>query len=370
MRGVPTPPAIDITDLPVERVPLAALRPDPKNARRHGQQNLDAIRKSLEAFGQRRPLVTDKTGRTVIAGNGTLEVMGELGWETAWITRFPGTAAQARAFAVADNRTAELAEWDFSILMVRNEIVWDKGSGIGMRSAAEHSIPTATERCLLLMRGTQFLGNQNKDDYWEGYEPLRAWLNTETGRLGWTAKDLNALTSTQMAGHWLSKSQFSPIPQRHYETLQEAAGGKAFTLSYDELFGQLFPDIKGGGNQHRRNISAKLREVRTHFDNTHDAMTDVWRYPRVTGEERYGHATPKPVAMVERAVLTSSREGDVIAAPFSGTGPEFIAAHRTGRVCVGMELSREYADLICRRWQQHTGIVPVLEATGAEHDFL
>lgn len=254
-------------------------------------------------------------------------------------------------------------------LLVRNEIVWDKGSGIGMRSAGEHSYPTATERCLFLMRGQQFLGNQNKDDFWEGYEPLRAWLCAERDKAGWTNRDINQLTGTQMAGHWFTRSQFSPIPTNHYKTLQGAAAGRAFTAQYEELFAQVFPEVKGGGNAHRRDLSAKLRESRTYFDNTHDAMTDVWSFPRVVGEERHGHATPKPVAMVERAMKSSSQSGDVIGAPFGGSGPDFIAADHLGRTCVGIELEPSWVDVICRRYQEHTGTLPVLEATGEAHDF-
>jgi hypothetical protein len=254
-------------------------------------------------------------------------------------------------------------------LMVRNEIVWDKGSTPGMRSALEHSYPTATERCLFLMRGEQFLSSQNKEDFWEGYEPLRAWLEAERNKVGWTNRDVNKLTATQMAGHWFTQSQFAPISARHYKTLQDAAAGRAFAKGYDDLFSEMFPGTRGGGNAHRRELGAQLRDSRTHFDNAHDVMRDVWEFARVTGEERFGHATPKPVAMVERVFKSSSRPGDVIGVPFGGSGPDFIAAHRTGRIAVGCELDPGYCDVIARRYQEHTGTLPVLASTGEEHDF-
>lgn len=254
-------------------------------------------------------------------------------------------------------------------LIVRNEIVWNKGSTPGMRSALEHSYPTATERCLFLMRGEQFLGNQNKEDFWEGYEPLRAWLCAERDKIGWVNRDVNSLTGSQMAGHWFSRSQFAPISKKHYQVLQAAAVGRAFTKDYDDLFAEMFPDVRAGGNAHRRDLAAQMREQRSRFDNSHDAMTDVWEFPRVVGEERYGHATPKPVAMVERAIKSSSDPGDLIAAPFGGTGPEIIAAHRLDRRCVAAELEPVYADVICRRFQEFTGIKPILQATGEPVDF-
>lgn len=104
-------------DLRVEVVTVASLQLDPANARRHSPRNVDAIVASLQAFGQRRPLVVH--GNVVVAGNGTLEAVKQLGWKQVAVTRCPDdwTPAQARAFAVADNRTAELAEWDGPVLL-------------------------------------------------------------------------------------------------------------------------------------------------------------------------------------------------------------------------------------------------------------
>lgn len=101
------------TKLEVVQAKLTDLTLDPGNARKHGRQNLDAIKSSLATFGQRRPLVV-MADMTVIAGNGTLTAMRELGWTECAITITPAdwTAEQAKAYALADNRTAELAEWD------------------------------------------------------------------------------------------------------------------------------------------------------------------------------------------------------------------------------------------------------------------
>ena len=107
-----------MTDAPlkIQTVKVESLTPDPSNARQHSQKNLDAIAGSLRRFGQRRPLVVH--GDVVIAGNGTLEAAKSLGWTHVSITRTPveWSYEEARAFALADNRTAELAEWDSAIL--------------------------------------------------------------------------------------------------------------------------------------------------------------------------------------------------------------------------------------------------------------
>lgn len=99
--------------LEVTQVQISDLILDPDNARKHNRKNLDAIKNSLTTFGQRRPLVV-MTDMVVIAGNGTLVAMRELGWKQCSVTITPEewTQEQAKAYALADNRTAELAEWD------------------------------------------------------------------------------------------------------------------------------------------------------------------------------------------------------------------------------------------------------------------
>ena len=104
------------TPTTIETVPIGSLEPDPDNARIHGHDNLAAIRASLERFGQARPLLTTRDGM-VIAGNGTLEAMRSLGWQAVQILRLPwDDRERCRAYAIADNRTAELAAWDNDLL--------------------------------------------------------------------------------------------------------------------------------------------------------------------------------------------------------------------------------------------------------------
>ena len=244
---------------------------------------------------------------------------------------------------------------DQSDVMFRNEIVWDKESAFGMSSHLQHSFPTGTERCLFFMLGQQFLGNQNTEDYWEGYEPFRLWLVAERDRAGWSNPDVNRVTGTWMAGHWFTKSQFQIINRETYEVLQNAANGAAFTTAYDDLFAEFFPELRSDGNAYKRELSAALREGRTTFNNEHDLMTDVWRLGRVHGDDRHGHATPKPVEAMTRVVKSSTNPGDVIGVPFGGTAPEIVAAEQLDRRCVIAEIDPGYCDVIVARWEKLTG---------------
>lgn len=95
-------------------VELQKLTPDPKNARKHDERNLDAIRESLAEHGQRKPLVAQQAGKKLIvrAGNGTLEAAKRLGWTHLAVVVVEEDDRAASRYALRDNRSAELAAWD------------------------------------------------------------------------------------------------------------------------------------------------------------------------------------------------------------------------------------------------------------------
>ena len=98
-------------------VPVTSLHEDPQNARSHDERNVKAIAASYRRFGQQKPIVVDAHGK-VIAGNGQLRAAIALGWTHLAAVQVTMKAAEQIAFAIADNRTAELADWDGDNLRV------------------------------------------------------------------------------------------------------------------------------------------------------------------------------------------------------------------------------------------------------------
>jgi DNA modification methylase len=100
--------------------------------------------------------------------------------------------------------------------------------------------------------------------------------------------------------------------------------------------------------------------------------TNVWRYPivktlpRTSKGRKLSKLQPaiKPVELLADAILDCTAPGDAVLDPFSGGGTTFIGAERTGRVCYGIDLETEYADMAVRRWQRLTGLTAVHGATG------
>lgn len=92
-------------------VPIASLQLDPANNRLHSAPNLEAIMASLQRFGQQKPVVITQTG-LVLAGNGTLEAARALGWSHLACVQTELLGPDQRAYAIADNRTTDLSEFD------------------------------------------------------------------------------------------------------------------------------------------------------------------------------------------------------------------------------------------------------------------
>jgi DNA modification methylase len=494
--------------------PITELTLLPGNPRRG---DIEAVKRSLEAFGQRKPIVVRRSDNVVIAGNHTLQAAQALGWDEIAVVWVDDDEVTSKAFALADNRTAELGDYDEEALAdlindvgslnpgllessgwddksvqelldrveqielpadvdevpedvaavsklgdvwllgdhrvmcgdstdaknvaklmngktaqllhadppygmgkendgvlndnlyaskldefqmawwktcrkflddnasayiwgnpedlwrlwyvgglkdserltFRNEIFWEQVTGVswgkdGMGNLRSYA--TMGERCLFFMFGEQGFNN-NSDNYWEGWENVRLYLETEMEKCG-GRKNWKAALGNQMGSHYFTKSQWCFPTQEAYEKLQEFARGDAFKQDYDAL------------KQDYDALKQEFYSTRSHFDSSHDKMSDLWSFPRVTGEDRFGHPTPKPVEMMCRVFKSSAPKDSITLEPFGGSGSTLIAAQETNRTAYLMELDPKYVDVICARFQKMTGVLPVLESSGKVHDFL
>ena len=236
-------------------------------------------------------------------------------------------------------------------LELRNEIVWDKMTIAGMASALMTQYPVSSERALFFQLGEQFLGNVNAEDFPESWEPLRGYMESQAKAAGIGPQDVKRICGVGMYSHWFTRSQFNLIAKERYAELAAACPG-SFTRPWAELKAEW----------------DKVQGARSYFDNAHDVMRDVWQFSAVRGAERHGHATPKPVAMMERVMRSSLPEGGLCLEPFGGSGSTLMGAERTGRRCYTMELQPRYVDVIVRRWQDYTGQDATLAGDGRTFD--
>ena len=173
-------------------------------------------------------------------------------------------------------------------------------------------------------------------------------MTNELTKSGLTTSKLNKICGyTSIASHWtLNKdgTQKQPrlIQQEDYTKLQEYCQNNnidAFKQDYDELKQDFYKN-------------------RSYFNNTHDNMNNVWHFKRTSNTEKEltgGHATPKPIALCSRAILSSSREGENVLDVFGGSGSTLIACEQLNRQCYMMELDPYYCQVIINRWEEYTG---------------
>jgi site-specific DNA-methyltransferase (adenine-specific) len=388
-------PAVD-RGLEVERVEVSTLLNDPANVRKHNERNLDSIKASLARFGQQKPIVVGRDG-VVIAGNGTLAAARSLGWSMIDIVRSHLTGAEATAYAIADNRTAELAEWDeeslaqqLAALQIEDEELlaatgFDEKELEAMSGPAEveeDEVPeppvdpitkpgdlwvlgehrllcgdsTKAEDVERLMAGTKADLCLTDPPYGVSYiGKTKDALKVENDSLG--EEDLKALVvaafdnaekNCRSGSYWYATVPPGPLHilfaddwKRRGILRQIMVWAKdSMVLGHSEYHYQHEPILFGWipGDRHR---------------NTDRTRTTLWKYERPKANRE--HPTMKPIALWAQAVNDGSLQGEIVYDPFLGSGTTLIAAEQLGRKCYGMEISPAYCDVIVKRWETLTG---------------
>jgi len=101
--------------LSIEYVPVGELKPFAGNPRKHPDEAVSKIAKSIEHFGWTNPVLVDKNGR-VLAGHARLKAAEKAGVDKVPVIRLPLAGKDAELYVIADNKTQELTEWDWSKL--------------------------------------------------------------------------------------------------------------------------------------------------------------------------------------------------------------------------------------------------------------
>lgn len=104
-------------ELRIEYLPVDALKPYERNARKHAEADVEAIMRSIEEFGFDDPIGIWGEENIIVEGHGRLEAAKQLAMETVPVIRLDHlTDEQRRAYALTHNKSAELSSWDFGVL--------------------------------------------------------------------------------------------------------------------------------------------------------------------------------------------------------------------------------------------------------------
>jgi DNA modification methylase len=390
--------------LKVDSVAISSLSFDPANARKHAAKNLDAIKGSLARFGQQKPIVVGKNG-VVIAGNGTLEAARSLGWERINVVRTELEGPDATAFAIADNRTGELAEWDAGVLgetlkalqgidFDLSAIGFDDDDLAKMLATEEPSegltdpdeVPEEVEtRCkpgdLWILGKHRLLCGDSTN-----IQHIERVTGGAQGDLLFTdplyGVDYEGVNNDHLKAEALSdfvRTVLSNVdtvlkPGACYYIFHPDVHAFEFIKAVREVgWVQARPStlqwvknslVLGRGDYHSRSepILYGWKSGSAHHALTDRSQDNLWEFPKPKAAE--GHPTMKPVALVARAVRNSSCPGALVIEPFGGGGSTLIACEETGRRCAAIELDPKYCDVILARWEKFTGKTATLAAKG------
>ena len=387
--------------LKLERRKIAELKSDPANARKHSSRNLKAIRDSLDVFEQQKPIVVDSRG-VVIAGNGTLEAARELGWEEIAVVVTDLDPSHAQAFGIADNRTAELAEWDTDVL---GQLLEGMDSDLAdILSIDDLELPDSLDG------GGQGEGLTDPDEVPEPPEEPTTqtgdlWLLGEHRLLcgdSTSADDVGRLMDGAVAGIMITDPPYgveynadwrnhalrangSPIGGRAvgkvsnddradwFDAWKLYEGDVVYIWHADKMAHIVAESIIATGfkivsqiiwaknqlvigreNYHRKHepcwYAVKDGGKRNFTDDR--TQTTLWEINKPHKSET-GHSTQKPIECMARPLKNHSFK--TVYDPFLGSGTTLIAAEQLGRKCYGMEIDPKYCDVIVKRWEEFTG---------------
>jgi len=379
-----------------ETVEIDTLVYDPANVRQHNEKNIEAIKASLSRFGQQKPIVVDADG-VVRAGNGTLIAAKSLGWSSIQVVRTELRGAEATAYAIADNRTAELAEWDDEALAQQLAMLRIESDALALATGFD---AREIERLLLDMRGVQedevpdppaspitkpgdlwLLGEHRllcgdstsatdvarlldgavpflmvtDPPYGVEYDPewrMDAGLTGNTARMGKVTNDDRA--------DWTEAWKLFPGDVAYVyhaglfaSTVQQSLERAGFAIRAQIIWAKDRMAISRGDYhwQHEPCWYA-VRDGRKSHRTDDRTQTTLWSIP-ARDDSGHGHGTQKPIECMERPVR--NHLADTVYEPFAGSGTTVIACERTVRACMAMEISPAYCDVAVQRWEALTG---------------
>ena len=403
----------------LETVACDTLSLDPANVRKHSAKNLDAIKASLRRFGQQKPIVVDAKG-IVLAGNGTLTAAKALGWKEIQIVRTDLAGVQATAFGIADNRSAELAEWDEKLGDVLaslkaedfplDEIGFDEKD---LAEIVPESAPTDADAEPQIDKAEQLRAKWGVElgQVWQlgehrlmcgdctSAENLRRLTDGLRVDLCFTSPPYALGSSVKLSGNrtmaakgnaydkhedsaeeWLTLMRnffdsAASVSESQIVNVQSLANNKRDLWKWIEERSDRYVDCIIWDKGHAAPaMAAGVLSSRFEFifcfgkkEASRSIPFSSWRGtvesvysapPQRKNEFAEMHAATMPIHLPQWVIGTLCDKAATVLEPFTGTGTTMMACESLGRKCFGTEISPAYVAIAIQRWADATGKEP------------
>lgn len=405
-----TPVRVAVKDLPTIRID--ELIPYENNAKIHGPDQIEQLRRSLRQFGFVSPVLIDKE-HNLIAGHGRVEAARAEGMtEVPYVTVSDLTEAQRRAYIIADNRLTEAGVWDAGRLKLEMQELQALEFDTDLTGFAMAEIIS------LAGDEPESEPEAHEDDY-DGSVPdattVREGDIFQLGRhrlaVGSTADEsdmirlmngvLADMVFTDPPYNIASKSKnFAADCSESMKVLSESDWDNGFDLEPALAVLQkhiaenascyvcashftapiIWAWMEGWADHFSYCVWAKPNPMPSlskrhwtwntelicyatrgkhifNFPNEGHALS-TWTINKLT--EKYVHPTQKPIAVPATAISHSSNPVDIVLDGFGGSGSTLIACEQLGRTCYMMEIDPKYVQVIINRWEAMTGEKAVL----------
>jgi DNA modification methylase len=390
---------------------IERLIPWAKNPRTHSDAQVAQIAASIEEFGFNNPILVD-TKAGIIAGRGRLLAAQKLGLEEVPVIVLDHLSeAQKRAYIIADNQLALNAGWNEDLLreelaalqkesfdvtllgfedeeLARLLAAQDVAEGL----TDEDAVPELPQTPVSVTGDLWILG-EHKLLVGDATKPadVATLMGGDYADLVFTDPPYNVdyegytEDHLKIRGDRMSDSEFKQFLESAFQAYRTVAKpGASLYVCHSSSWQREFQNaLEAVGFEVRCQIIWAKNTFAWGFGRykfqhepifyAHVAQQkDVWygdKSQSTLWEEKKPaanriHPTAKPVELVERALLNSSKAGDIVADLFGGSGSTLIGCERRGRKARLMEIDPKYADCIVQRYQEYTGKQAVLDGDG------
>lgn len=387
------------------------LKSDHKNARRRTDRSSDLIKESLQRYGAARSIVIDEENR-ILAGNGTIDgakaaginrirIIESEGDEVIAVRRTGLTEEQKVGLALADNRTADLSEWDQEMLHRLSEehdlAPWfDEDDLNELLNVTEldpvegntdpDDVPETPDDPITKPGDLWILGNhrllcgdstnpQHVERLMDGKKADMVFTDPPYGveyrsnmsqRFEQIKNDDTILEIAPIIWQFLADDSAAFVWTSHHVY-------PIWRQQFDAFYKQTVIWAKGGGGmgdlegQYALDYEMALFCAKGSPKFQGKRGMAVWDIGKDRASD-YVHPTQKPVALAEQALADFTKIRQITLDLFGGSGSTLIACERQHRHARLMELDPVYCDVIVKRWEEFTGNTAICHPSAAHFD--
>lgn len=363
---------------------LSEIVPYENNARKNDKAVKD-VAESIKQCGYIAPIIVDENN-VILAGHTRYKALKKLGYKEVTVRKVSGlTDEQKRKYRLLDNKTNELADWDFEKLKDEIDGLDFSEFDIDWGIEEDKEVVNIIEDTPIEVNNTCEPITKLGDIYQLGEHRLMCGDSTD-------ALNINLLMDGKTADMIFTDPPYGYEYQSNMRTkskkfdvlknddkilefmpaIKDICKGFIFICTtwkvldkwlplfnkYYDLTNMIIWDKGGGGIGDLEHTFSTDYEIILCSNNgakiTGKRIGSVWNVPKDNASD-YVHATQKPVKLSAIAIENTTNKNGVVLDIFGGSGSTLIACEQLNRKCYCMELDPKYCDVIVKRWETFTG---------------